>query len=196
MPRASAADAAETARRILTVATAHFAEAGYTDASVDDVARAAGVTRGAVYHHYVSKPGLFAAVAANQQQIVSAAIIDATDGLDPSDALRAGSHAFLDAITAGRAARILLVDGPAALSWEQWRRLDAEGPVLTLREGLAATGFPASLLDAVTAALSGAMNELALWIADRPDDARARPQAHATLTLLLDALTLTPHPAP
>ncbi|MGM1017420.1 MAG: TetR/AcrR family transcriptional regulator [Actinomycetota bacterium] len=196
MPRASAADAAETARRILTVATVHFAEAGYTDASVDEVARAAGVTRGAVYHHYSSKPGLFAAVAAAQQQIVAEAIIEATDGLDASDALRAGSHAFLDAITAGRAARILLVDGPAALSWEDWRRLDAEGPLLTLREGLAATGLPAPLLDAVTAAVSGAMNELALWLAERPDGAHAHPQAHAALTLLLDALTPTPTPHP
>ena len=54
MPRASAADAAETAHRILDVATAHFAEHGYAAASVDELARAAGVTRGAVYHHYTS----------------------------------------------------------------------------------------------------------------------------------------------
>lgn len=88
MPRASAADAAETARRILETATAHFAEHGYASCSVDDLARAAGVTRGAVYHHYASKPGLFAAVATRQQQSVAEAIVAATRDSTPETALR------------------------------------------------------------------------------------------------------------
>ena len=80
MPRASAADAAATARRILEVAGAHFAEHGYAAASVDEIARAAQVTRGAVYHHYTSKPLLFAAVASAQQELVADAIMSATAG--------------------------------------------------------------------------------------------------------------------
>jgi AcrR family transcriptional regulator len=188
MPRASAADAAETARRILAVATMHFTDVGYAKASVDAVARAAGVTRGAVYHHYASKPGLFAAVAAARQQAVADAIVLATEGQMGADALRTGSHAFLDAITSDGSARILLIDGPAALSWEEWRRLDAEGPAATLHEGLAETGVPDALRAPVAAALSGAMNELALWLSERDDDPDARTQAHATLTLLLSPL--------
>lgn len=189
MPRASAADAAATARRVLDIATAHFTTHGYTNASVDDIARAAGVTRGAVYHHYVSKPQLFAAVAAAAQHRVAEAIVDATADSEPSTALRDGSHAFLDAITTADAARVLLVDGPAVLGWEQWRRLDAEGPERELRAGLRASGVPSSLLDPLTAALSGAMNELALWLAARPADATARRQAHHALDRLLDAVT-------
>lgn len=187
MPRASAADAAETARRILDVATAHFAEHGYAAASVDELARAASVTRGAVYHHYTSKPLLFAAVASAQQQIVADAIVQATAGSAPDAALRDGSHAFLDAITRGAASRVLLVDGPAVLGWEQWRRLDAEGPEQELRAGLREAGIPPALLDPLAAVLSGAMNELALWLAAHPD-ATARRQAHRALDTLLDSV--------
>ncbi|WP_341975623.1 TetR family transcriptional regulator [Microbacterium sp. LTA6] len=188
MPRASAAEAAETARRILEAATAHFAEYGAAAASVDDIARAAGVTRGAVYHHYASKPGLFAAVAAAQQQLIADAIIAATDGQDAAAALRSGSHAFLDAITRGAAARVLLVEGPAVLSWAEWRRTDAEGAVMHLRDGLREVGIEPRLLGAMTAALSGAMNELALWLSEQPADDAARTHAHRSLDLILDSI--------
>lgn len=185
MPRASAAAAAETARRILEVATAHFAEHGYAAAAVDEIARTAGVTRGAVYHHYVSKPQLFAAVATAQQQRITEAIVAATVDSAPDAALRDGSHAFLDAITDGTASRILLIDGPAALGWEHWRRLDAEGPANELRAGLREAGTAQALLDPLTAALSGAMNELALWLAAHQDDAAARRHAHRALDSIL-----------
>lgn len=188
MPRASAVDAAATARRILDVASSHFAEHGYAAASVDDIAGAAGVTRGAVYHHYTSKPLLFAAVASAQQETVADAVLAATSDSDPDSALRDGSHAFLDAITRGAAARVLLVDGPTVLSWDDWRRFDAAGPAATLREGLAEAGVTPALQEALTAALSGAMNELALWLSERQADAAARAQAHDALDLLLDAV--------
>lgn len=188
MPRASAADAAATAARILDVATTHFSEHGYAAASVDDIARAAGVTRGAVYHHYTSKPLLFAAVAAAQQRFVADAIVSATAEGDPDASLRDGSHAFLDAITRGAAARVLLVDGPAVLSWDDWRRFDSEGPAVTLREGLAEACIELALQDALAAALSGSMNELALWLSERETDAAARAQAHDALDMLLDAV--------
>lgn len=186
MPRATAAEAAETAERILAVATAQFAARGYAAASVDEIAEGVGVTRGAVYHHYSSKPALFAAVAAAQQDRVAEAIVAAT--ADPATALRDGSHAFLDAITDGDSARILLVDGPSALSWEEWRRLDEQGPAAELRTGLAEAGIADALLAPLTAALSGAMNELALWLSERSSDAAARARAHQALDRLLDAV--------
>lgn len=188
MPRASAADAAATAHRILQTATEHFAAHGYADASVDDIARAAEVTRGAVYHLFTSKPLLFAAVAAQLQTAVAETIETATRHSSPETALRDGSHAFLDAITHGASARVLLVDGPAVLGWEQWRKLDTEGPEQELRTGLREAGIPAALLDPLATALSGAMNELALWLAARPGDAAARRHAHGALDRLLDAI--------
>lgn len=188
MPRASAEDAAATAQRILEVATAQFAEHGYAESSADDIARAAGVTRGALYHHYRSKPGLFAAVASAQQRTIGEAIAAATAGMDAGTGLRAGSHAFLDAITQGAAVRVLLVDGPSVLSWDEWRLGDADGPETELRIGLAEAGVTPALQGALAAALSGAMNELALWLSQRRGDAAAREQAHKALDALLESV--------
>ncbi|GAB2529668.1 TetR/AcrR family transcriptional regulator [Paramicrobacterium agarici] len=189
MPRASAAAAAETARSILTAATDLFAERGFAGVSLDDVATAADVTRGAVYHHYASKAGLFRSVAARLQADVAESVVSAaeTQSDDPREQLRAGCHAFVDAITHGPAVRVLLVDAPAQFGWAEWRSLDAENSEVHLREALASVGVDPDILDALTAQLSGAMNEAALWIAQHPD-AESRRSAHSALDLILDAV--------
>ena len=189
MPRASAADAAQTAQRVLDSATELFSSRGFADVSLDDVAGAAGVTRGAVYHHYRNKAGLFGAVAARLQVRVADAVVQAAQaaGADPGDQLRVGSHAFLDAITSGTAVRILLIDAPSVVGWQEWRRLDAENSAAHLRDALLAAGVGEELLDATTAQLSGAMNETALWIAQHANADSARTQAHSALDRLLAA---------
>lgn len=190
MARASAAEAAQTAQEIIDSATALFASHGFADVSVDDVARASGVTRGAVYHHYRNKAGLFGAVANNLQARVAAAVVDNAEraGENPGEQLRAGCHAFIDAITIAPAIRILLIDGPTVVGWEQWRQFDAENSVVHLRDALAAVGVEDSLLDAMTAQLSGAMNEAAIWITQQPDELHARELAHRSLDTLLAAV--------
>lgn len=188
MPRASAADAAETARRILQIAGEQFTARGYAAASVDEIARAADVTRGAVYHHYTSKAGLFAAVVAHMQEEVARAVVDAAADAPPLEALKRGSHAFLDAITAGGRARVLLVDAPAALGWDAWRRTDAQASGVHLQDALVSIGIPAATRDATAAVLNGAMNEAALWLTERPEQQDARDAVHAALDRMLDAV--------
>lgn len=193
MPRASAAVAARTASQVLTAATNLFSTRGFADVSVDDVARSAGVTRGAVYHHYVSKAGLFRSVAEHLQAAIAEELVTTAEASSsPTARLRAGSHAFLDAITRGDAARVLLVDAPAALGWQEWRRIDAERSEVHLRDALGEvmddSGADRTLLDALTAQLSGAMNEAALWVVQHDDPTSARPLAHAALDRLLDAI--------
>jgi len=188
MARATAAEAAATASRVRDAATLRFAAHGFDAASVDDIAADAGVTRGAVYHHYASKPGLFLAVVDDLQQQIAAAVVTAADAASsPAESLRLGSHAFLDAITEGCAARVLLIDAPRALGWQQWRKADAAASGAHLREALVTAGVSASDVDAATALLSGAMNESALWLSERPDDPAAREAAHRILDILLDA---------
>ncbi|EOM76067.1 TetR family transcriptional regulator [Rhodococcus rhodnii] len=191
MPRTSAAVAARTAQQVLESAADLFASHGFAAVSLDDVARAAGVTRGAVYHHYRNKAGLFGAVVAHLQRRVAAAVVAAAEaaGDDPHAQLAAGSHAFLDAITAATAARVLLVEAPPVVGWDEWRRLDAENSGAHLRDALITAGVDDDLVDALSAQLSGAMNEAALWIAAHPDDAAARDRAHAALDRLLAAVT-------
>lgn len=187
MPRASAASAAQTAQNVLGAATELFASFGFNEVSVDDVAEASGVTRGAVYHHFRSKQGLFREVASRLQSTVASAVVEAADKAagDSCDQFRAGSHAFLDAITTGAAVRILLVDAPSVIGWQEWRRLDEENSVTHLRESLGEVGVPAEFLGAATAQLSGAMNEAALWVAQHTDPAGARRQAHIVLDRLI-----------
>src|SRR5690349_12617511 len=92
MPRASAAEAAATAARVLGAAEKRFIAQGFGAASVDDIAADAGVTRGAVYHHYDSKPGLFLAVVQRMQQQVADAVVAAAGDATSADSLRLGSH--------------------------------------------------------------------------------------------------------
>ncbi|UFU05651.1 TetR/AcrR family transcriptional regulator [Ruania halotolerans] len=190
MPRATATAAAQTAQHVLDSATTLFAAKGFADVSLDDVALDAGVTRGAIYHHYRNKTGLFRAVASRLQTNVADAVVAAAEsaGADPAAQLRAGSHAFLDAITAAPAVRVLLVDAPAVVGWEEWRHLDAENSGAHLREALSAAGVAEEILDAMTAQLSGAMNEAALWIALQPQNVSAREQAHTVLDQFLVAV--------
>ncbi|RRD04670.1 TetR/AcrR family transcriptional regulator [Arachnia propionica] len=191
MPRASAADAARTATRILQSASRLFATHGHAHVSLDDIAHDAGVTRGAIYHHYQSKKGLFSAVVARLQTEVAGAVLAAAEDANtsPSDQLRAGSHAFLDAITSRDFARILLVDAPSVIGWQEWRRLDDENSVAHLREALRSVRVAENLVEATAAQLSGAMNEAALWIAQHDDPETARTEAHAALDQLLTAYT-------
>jgi AcrR family transcriptional regulator len=188
MPRRSVADAAITAEQIVAAATARFATDGFGGASLDDIARAAGVTRGAVYHHFGDKLGLLRAAAAAAHTRVATRVADAADAeAEPREQLRAGSHAFLDAITETDAARLLLVEAPAALGWAAWRELDEAASERELRTGVGALVAP-DHVDAWTRALSGAMNEAALQLAAAPDDAARRASVHAVLDRLIDAV--------
>lgn len=188
MPRATAAAAAQTAKDILAAASDLFSAHGFATVSIDDVARQAGVTRGAVYHHYGSKLGLFSATAEQLQAKVAHAVVTEAEaaGENAVKQLRAGCHAFLDAITSESAARILLAEAPAVLGWSQWRQMDAENSVVHLREALASAGTAQHLVDAATAQLSGAMNEAALWIVES-SGTHHRDAAHQMLDLLIDA---------
>ena len=165
MPRASREASERTERKLRTQARRLLVRDGYAALRLDEVAAAAGVTRGAVYHHFENKQGLFVAVLADVHASVAAAVAAAATG-EGWDAVEAGCVAFLQASLAPDVRRVLLTDGPAVLGWQEWRRLDAQGSQRLLREGLDALDDLAVDVGAATAVLSGAMNELALWLAD------------------------------
>lgn len=189
MPRASAADAALTFEAILDEATEVFARSGFQNASLDAIARASGVTRGAVYHHFTDKLGLLQAVVRAGHERVAASVVARADAAaeDPRAALRAGCHAFVNAITDDPAAHVLLVEGPAVLGWSRWRALDASASMRELRDAVdAVTGGKDA--EALTHLLSGAMNEGVLWIVEAAGAADARAALHRGLDRLIDSL--------
>ncbi len=193
MARATKEQSEVTARRIGEVAAALFAERGYAAVGLEEVAAAAQVTRGAVYHHYRNKQHLFEAVAAAAQQRVADAVVTAADAAaNPWNGLLAGCRAFLTASVADTHRRILLVDAPSVLGWSTWRSQDAAASGHHLAEAvteLVAAGHLEAGSPAATAALlSGAMNEAALRIAEAPDRDAALAETWPDLLRLLRGL--------
>src|SRR5690606_24258433 len=122
------------------------------------------------YHYFENKQGLFKAVVAEVQADVARLVAAASETTaDPWQQLIVGCRAFLRASLEPDVRRIMLIDGPAVLGWEAWRKLDAENAMRLLEAGineLAGQGLIAvASAAAATHLLSGAMNEAALWIA-------------------------------
>lgn len=194
MPRSSREVAERTGRQILAAAAKAFAQEGYAQVRLEEVAAAAGVTRGAVYHRYASKEALFAEVLSGVMAEVADRVEATADGLEDEDPwvrLVAGCLAFVEAATAPGVRRILLVDGPAVVGWERWRDLDAAHSRRTLEEGLTAIDEAGRLRGDPWAAailLSGALNESALWVSAADDPDAAMAALRETFPLLLAAL--------
>ncbi|MEU8760111.1 TetR/AcrR family transcriptional regulator [Streptomyces sp. NPDC048659] len=172
---------AATRRALLDEGRRRFAADGYHQVVLAEVARAVGVTKGAAYHHFDSKAGLFRAVVAEvQEELGERVAATAERHEDLWEQLRAGSHAFLAAGTDPAVRRILLVDAPTVLGWDEWRALDDRSSARHLAEALTAlvsAGVIAEQpVEPLARLLSGAMNEAALWIAGG-GDARAAEQA-------------------
>lgn len=195
MRRTKAASDA-TAATLLDEATLQFAERGYAAVTIEDVAAGAGVTRGAVAHHFGTKRHLFEHVLARTQQAVGDAVAEAADSIaDPWTAFEMGCWTFLAQSLADPVRQIVLIDAPAVLGWETWRHHDAATSGHHLAEALKEL-VDIGLVDvasvpAATALLSGAMNEAALWAASQADET-AFDEAWNELRRLLDAIRVRP----
>lgn len=184
---------ATTISRVLKVAEKHFATVGYEATSTEALVKEAGLTRGALYHHFGSKQGLFEAVVRVVQGRLAQAVATASDNRqNPWASFVNGCHAWLDVATKPTVRQILLLDAPAVLGWERWLSLDAEGGGRLLREGvaeLAASGvIDISNQEALTQLLNGAMNQVALWVAYAVDREAALVTAKIALEQLLIGL--------
>lgn len=180
----------ETIRKLIEVARIHFTEHGYAESALEDIVNQAKLTRGALYHHFGSKKGLFHAVLESVQKEVAERVhAEASKSDDLWEQLLFGCRAFVIAAVEHRNKRILLIDGPAVLGWEVWRMMDEQNAMRLLREQLQfmkQEGYlrPISI-DAMTHAVSGALNELALWIEENPDDQQSLKETTTVISLLL-----------
>lgn len=182
-----------THRALLDTAQVRFSSSGYSAVTLSAVAAGAGVTKGALYHHFPSgKTALFAAVLEEVQAHVAEGVAAAAaEHSDPWDQFQAGCDAFLSAATDPVAQRVMLLDGPVVLGWDRWREIDERNSFRHLTEGLerliASEAIAPQPVDALARLLTGAMNEAALWIARDPTATRAR-QARTALHSLLRPL--------
>lgn len=113
--------------RILTIATKHFARDGFSGTSLEQVVADAGVTRGALYHHFADKRTLFLLVC-HQLQFDTKLAIDAAirDADNPWQAFVNGVHCLIDCASSPEARRILYVERVSVLTWEEWHEIDVQ----------------------------------------------------------------------
>jgi AcrR family transcriptional regulator len=189
------ADQSQATREAL-IAAAHglFAEKGFAGVATEEIVRAAGVTRGALYHHFDGKRELFAAVYEDvERQLVEriAASAMASAG-DPMEALQAGAEAFLDACEDPAVQRIALLDAPSVLGWERWREIGLRfgfGLVqATLQAAMEAGQIEAQPVSPLAHLLLGAIDEGAMLVARASDDGETRAQVGASVGRFLEAL--------
>ena len=188
-----------TRRQLVDTAAKLFADRGYAETSIEDIVRRAGVTRGALYHHFATKRDIFVAVyeAAEQGMIerVGAVSLSAPDAWSR---LRAGCHAFLAACLDPAFRQIALRDGPAVLGWETWRELDArywfglieQGFQAAMAEGYLPTR-PAGMLAHL---VMGALTEASMMLARAPHPRRELAAVTTEIDALLDGMRREPAP--
>jgi len=183
-------NSAATRTALLKVARKLFAERGYAETATEEVVTRAGVTRGALYHHFRDKQDLFKAVLHEEQlKLASTIKTVAMREPDPWRALIAGCHAFLDACLDSAVQQIVLIDAPAVLGWEGWRETDASyylaGVKGAIQAAIDAQLIPAQAVDPLAHIILGALNEAAMLIAHAEDEEVARRDVSAIVDRLL-----------
>src|SRR6516164_4313629 len=124
--RTQAERAADTRDALIAAARPLFASPGFAGVSMEAIVRAAGVTRGALYHHFADKTELFAAVFEQVEDEVAVRMgeaITASNQTDPIEVMRLGAGFWLDACSDPEVQRIVLVDAPAVLGWTRWTEI-------------------------------------------------------------------------
>jgi len=182
-----------TRRALIDAARTLFAEHGFADTATEAVVQAAGVTRGALYHHFKDKTALFRAVYEDlEEQLVMQVAASVGNVRDPLRVLKKGAEAFLDACLDPAVTRVVLLEGPSVLGWELWREIDqAYGLGLithTLEAAMAAGAIRKAPLEPLAHVLLGGLVEGAMLLANAEDKAASRVEVGKAVAVLIDGL--------
>jgi AcrR family transcriptional regulator len=190
MMRTQAERAASTRAALMAAARELFTERRYDAVGTEEIVRAAGVTRGALYHHFGGKAELLEAVyerleAESTERV--ARVVLGSELESPLEAMRAGIEAFLDECAKPELQRIALHDAPAVLGWERWREIAAANGLGLIEASLSAAIEAGEIRDLpvrpTAHLLLGALDEAAMLVARSED-----PGSRAEVTLVLLAL--------
>lgn len=198
--RTQAERSATTRKAIVAAATRLFADRGYEATGIDEVARAAGVSKGALYHHYSDKADVLAAVYEDvETRLVERLVAVASRESDALEAVRAGAHAFLDACLDPVTRQIVLVDAPVGLGWERWRSIGSRYGLGLLLAGLQAAADAGQIagdhLEERARLLLAAMIEASLLMSAGDTPKKTRAAIGVALDDLIDGMRV-PRPAP
>jgi len=188
-----AAQGQATRGQLIEVATRLFAERGYEDTSIEAVLAAAGVSRGALYHHFAGKDALFEAVMKSVEDRINAELAMAIGGArDPVGALTAAALAWVDLAGDPVVQRVVLIDAPSVLGWERWRGMGEEGTLAAMRAMLKEVSdsghLAAELVGPFAHMILAALDEIALVIARAKDSEAAKAEGRVAVGALLSRL--------
>lgn len=144
-----------------------FVEKGYAETSTPEIVKLAEVTRGALYHHFSDKTGLFRAVLeAEAKEIAQKIDMDSASAKSGVDSLMMGTEAYFEAMSVDGRTRLLLIDAPAVLGPDEMKEIETLSGADELREGLEHSIPKARQkglnLDAMASILSAAFDRAAL----------------------------------
>ncbi|WP_280379405.1 TetR/AcrR family transcriptional regulator [Nocardia wallacei] len=201
MPRRSQEDRSRATRTALEDAGRRlFAERGYASVSAEQIVTAAGVTRGALHHHYGDKRGLFLAVLERLETENTAEIARAIAELpDPTDLLTAmavGMRTFLEISRRPETVRIAMSDGLTVLGWQGWRDMEARHGLGLITDQLqravdAGLAVPVPV-HVFSKLILSAVTEAGMIVAHADDPDTARLEAEQSLLLLISGVLRQP----
>jgi AcrR family transcriptional regulator len=195
--RSQAERRAATRGALLGAARELFAAEGYSGVSTAELVRRAGVTRGALYHHFEDKRDLFRSLVEELEEELEEIVLGEARGAyeaggDAGEAYAAGFDAFLDACARPEFGRVLFVDGPSALGWEEWHEIDARYALAQTEAGLLALISAGRMEDRpvepLARLLHGASIEAALYVAAAEDKEGAKREVREAMGSLFGGM--------
>lgn len=201
MRRTQAERSAATQQALIAAARRLWGERGYADVGTPEIAEAAGVTRGAMYHQYSDKAALFRAVVeAMDQEIIGRvqASVAAAAPKTPADTMHAMADGWLEIAAEPEVRQLMLRDAASVIGWFEYRAMSQRNS-LAIAEQLLNAAIEAGQLRPqpvrpLAMVLLGAMEEAAMYLAEAADSKQAGKEARAVVHDLIDGL-LRPSPS-
>ena len=185
----------ETRASLIAAARDVFGTQGFAGTNTEQIAAKAGVTKGAVYHHFSGKDDLFCAVFEQVQQEVADRVATVFLNLDPWDALVQGCNLWVDAHQDPAVRQIVLRDARAVLGADVVRDLEvrfgAVGLRGCLRKGMTAGVLTRQPLRPLALMLAGALKEACVYVADADEPPAARDEVTQLINVLLSGLRVS-----
>jgi len=195
MARTQAERSAATQQALLEAARRLWGERGYAEVSTPEIAEAAGVTRGAMYHQYADKAALFRAVIeAMDVEIIERlqTEVAAAQPKTPADTMHAMANAWLDIAGEPEVRQLMLLDAPSVIGWREYREMSESNSVqraeALLKAAIDAGQLRPQPLRPLALVLLGALEEAAIYLASAEDPAKARDEVRAVVRDLIDGI--------
>jgi AcrR family transcriptional regulator len=193
-PRRTSEQADETRAQLIQAGRALFGDVGFAATKATDIAQRAGVTRGALLHHFVDKEGLFTAVLeALEEEVATHVFAGAAKGSTPLEWLHLGFGTFLNECVRPDVTQIMLIDGPSVLGWDTWHEIDSRygyRPLLDIiRAAVAAGQMDTDDPESLAYLLLGALTEAGTVIGRSDEPEKTRRRMAKSLDRLIDGLS-------